>query len=152
MGRKATKEEMPEIMSIVNSAYSVEEGNTGISFKNTTRFKNLQEVEDCLKNLYVLEGKLVGQIVGVVCVKMLYENSIASIGPVAVHPDHQGKGYGGKIFDFAESLAKITQIDCVSCRTDLFPFYEKRGYIEIERVPAEEYDEMKGTIMISELK
>ena len=64
----------------------------------------------------------------------------------------QGKGYGGKIFDFAESLAKITQIDCVSCRTDLFPFYEKRGYIEIERVPAEEYDEMKGTITRSGLE
>ena len=64
----------------------------------------------------------------------------------------QGKGYGAKIFDFAESLAKITQIDCVSCRTDLFPFYEKRGYIEIERVPAEEYDEMKGTITRSGLE
>ena len=87
--RKATKEEMPEIMSIVNSAYSVEEGNTGISFKNTTRFKNLQEVEDCLKNMYVLEDKLIGQIVGVVCVEMLNNNSIASIGPVAVHPNHQ---------------------------------------------------------------
>ena len=41
----------------------------------------------------------------------------------------QGKGYGSKIFDFAESLANITQIDCVSCRTDLFPFYVKRGYV-----------------------
>ena len=89
--RKATKEEMPEIMSIVNSAYSVEEGSTGISFKNTTRFKNLQEVEDCLKNMYVLEDELVGKIVGVVCVEMLNENSIASIGPVAVHPNHQVK-------------------------------------------------------------
>ena len=68
------------------------------------------------------------------------------------HCFFQGKGYGGKIFDFAESLAKITQIDCVSCRTDLFPFYEKRGYIEIERVPAEEYDEMKGTITRSGLE
>ena len=89
--RKATKEETPEIMSIVNSAYSVEEGSTGISFKNTTRFKNLQEVEDCLKNMYVLEDKLLGKIVGVVCVEMLNENSIASIGPVAVHPNHQVK-------------------------------------------------------------
>ena len=35
----------------------------------------------------------------------------------------QGKEYGANIFDFAESLAKITQIDCVSCWTDLFPFY-----------------------------
>ena len=64
----------------------------------------------------------------------------------------QGKGYGGKIFEFAESLAKTTQIDCVSCRTDLFPFYEKRGYKEIERVPAENYDEMKGTITRSGLE
>ena len=64
----------------------------------------------------------------------------------------QGKGYGATIFDFAESLAKITQIDCVSCRTDLFPFYEKRGYTEIERIPAEEFDEMKGTITRSGLE
>ena len=64
----------------------------------------------------------------------------------------KGKGYGAKIFDFAESLAKITQIDCVSCRTDLFPFYEKRGYTEIERVPAEECSEMKGTITRSALE
>ena len=109
--RKATKEEMPEIMSIVNSAYSVEEGNTGISFKNTTRFKNLQEVEDCLKNMYVLEDKLVGQIVGVVCVEMLDQNNIASIGPVAVHPDHQVKlVYYEKAKKFEKNLPILSEI------------------------------------------
>lgn len=43
------------------------------------------------------------------------------------------------MFDFVESLAKIAQVDCVSCRTDLFPLYEKRGYKEVKRVPLEEY-------------
>ena len=109
--RKATKEEMPEIMSIVNSAYSVEEGSTGISFKNTTRFKNLQEVEDCLKNMYVLEDKLLGKIVGVVCVEMLNENSIASIGPVAVHPNHQVKFvYSEKAKKFEKNLPILSEI------------------------------------------
>merc|ERR1719400_1037215 len=41
--------------------------------------------------MYVLEDKLLGKIVGVVCIEMLNENSIASIGPVAVHPNHQAK-------------------------------------------------------------
>ena len=43
------------------------------------------------------------------------------------------------MFDFAESLAKVSQIECVSCRTDLFPLYKKRGYKEVKRVPIEEY-------------
>ena len=109
--RKATKEEMSEIMSIVNAAYSVEEGNTGISFKNTTRFKNLQEVGDCLKNMYVLEDKLVGKIVGVVCVEMLNDDSIASIGPVAVHPDHQVKFvYSEKAKIFEKNIPILFEI------------------------------------------
>lgn len=43
------------------------------------------------------------------------------------------------MLDFAESLASVAQIECVSCRTDLFPFYEKRGYKEIRRFPIEKY-------------
>ena len=51
----------------------------------------------------------------------------------------QGKGYGAKLLDFAESLAATAEIDCVSCRSDLFPLYAKRGYKEVCRVPAETY-------------
>ena len=40
------------------------------------------------------------------------------------------------MLDFAESLAGIAQIETVSCRTDLFPFYAKRGYTEVSRYPA----------------
>ena len=30
-----------------------------------------------------------------------------------------------------ESLAPVSQVDVVSCRTDLLPFYAKRGYAEV---------------------
>ena len=66
---------------------SVETGNTGIAFKNTTRFKNLQEVEDCIENMYVFEDG--GKIAGAVCVELLDNNKVASIGPIAVHPSYQ---------------------------------------------------------------
>ena len=51
----------------------------------------------------------------------------------------QGKKYGSRLLDFAESLAGIAQIQVVSCRTDLFPLYAKRGYTEVSRTPANEY-------------
>ena len=51
----------------------------------------------------------------------------------------QGKGIGAKMLNFAESLAKTSQIEYPSCRTDLFPFYAKRGYREVKRVPVETY-------------
>ena len=53
----------------------------------------------------------------------------------------QGKGYGSRILNFAESLAGVAQIqiEVVSCRSDLFPYYVKRGFKEVRRFPAEEY-------------
>ena len=51
----------------------------------------------------------------------------------------QGKGYGSQILDFAESLASIAQLEVVSCRSDLFPYYMKRGYKEVRRFPVEKY-------------
>ena len=36
-------------------------------------------------------------------------------------------------------MAEVSRIEVVSCRTDLFPYYEKRGYVEVRRHPIEEY-------------
>ena len=54
----------------------------------------------------------------------------------------QGKGFGSRILDFAESLAGAAQIqiEVVSCRSDLFPYYVKRGFKEVRRYPFEEYN------------
>ena len=48
----------------------------------------------------------------------------------------QGMGYGGELLDFAESTRPKSQVYVVSCRTDILPWYEKRGYKEISRCPA----------------
>ena len=51
----------------------------------------------------------------------------------------QGQGLGSRLLSFAESLAPVSQVDVVSCRSDLFPMYERRGYVEKERFPVEKY-------------
>lgn len=42
----------------------------------------------------------------------------------------QGKGIGSRILDFAESLAQVAQMIVAECRSDLIPFYLRRGYVQ----------------------
>ena len=66
------------------------------------------------------------------------KNSIY-IHRLAVDPDHQKQGIGGKLMDFAENKSKSDGID--SIRLDTFSkntvnqnFYEARGYIKLEDI------------------
>ena len=42
-----------------------------------------------------------------------------SLGPLAVDPKYQGKGYGRSLLEELEGLASTQELDCVSCRTDV---------------------------------
>ena len=55
---------------------------------------------------------------------------MTEIGPIAVHPDYQGKGVGRQLMTTIESRAKGGKctVGIVSCRTDVIPFFEKMGY------------------------
>ena len=68
------------------------------------------------------------QIIG--CVRGVSHNGVTEIGPVAVHPDYQGQGYGKQLMDVAETKGKGHKctVGIVNCRTDVIPFFEKRGY------------------------
>ena len=76
-------------MNLVNQAYSIETGCTGISFKCALRLRNLEEAEALLANCYIMKSKFTNEIIGVVAAKLLEKSSIVSISPLAVHPDHQ---------------------------------------------------------------
>ena len=41
------------------------------------------------------------------------------LGPLAVDPKYQGKGYGRSLLEELEGLASTQELDCVSCRTDV---------------------------------
>ena len=42
-----------------------------------------------------------------------------NLGPLAVDPKYQGKGYGRSLLEELEGLASTQELDCVSCRTDV---------------------------------
>ena len=71
--------------------------------------------------------------------RVYVKNSIAYIGPLAVDQSFRGRGIGRQLLDFAESFAKTCEIKVVSCRADLFPMYERRGYKAVGKVPVTTY-------------
>ena len=57
-------------------------------------------------------------------------------GPYAVSPDAQGKGVGIALLEQVEAFARehgavALQIDVVNHRTDLFPYYGRRGFVKV---------------------
>ena len=84
----AEKSDINEILKIVNEAYTIETGTTGVAFKNAPRLQSLSEVEELMNDLYVLKSEN-NEILGVIAAELSADKRIVCIGPLAVHPNHQ---------------------------------------------------------------
>lgn len=132
MMRKAVSGDLSDIFSLVNKAYKVEIGISGHAFKSADRYRSLAEAQKDLEWMYVYESP---QIIGVVKAQV-DDNGVVEIGPIAVDETHQGQGVGTALLKFAESLAPVSRIGCVSCRTDLIPFYAKVDTLKLSMLPS----------------
>ena len=56
------------------------------------------------------------------------QTGVADIGPLAVSTSHQGRGLGSMILTQLEAEHPVTGVGVVSCRSDILPWYERRGY------------------------
>ena len=61
-----------------------------------------------------------------------------------LNKEHQKRGIGSKLIEFAESFAKRTEIQVLDCRTDLIPFQENRNYKETRRENIENVFDIQG--------
>ena len=78
-------------MELINEAYLVETGNSGVSFKNATRCEEIGEIESYLHCFYILKHEPNQQIIGVVKANIIDDGKIVDIGPFAVDPAFQVK-------------------------------------------------------------
>ena len=123
---------------MVNETYQVETGDSGIGFKCVNRLTSRENALTYMQNLWILREES-GEIVGCVFAKVQSKEDDGStfvyIGLLAVKVGNQGKGIGSKILDFVESLAPVAQMIVAECRSDLIPFYLKRGYVKTRLHP-----------------
>lgn len=141
--RHAVLEDIPEILKITR-ACAQKMRLRGIYQWNGYYPSGEAFEEDVSRNeLYVLEKgrKLIGCIVISTHFDDFYkevewltaDGSHFFIHRLAIHPDHQGKGYAQQMMDFAENMAREKNL--TSIRLDTFSknernqrFYEARGY------------------------
>ncbi|MCK5485732.1 MAG: GNAT family N-acetyltransferase [Desulfobacterales bacterium] len=76
------------------------------------------------------------QIVGVLV--LIRKDDGILLDNVAVHPEHQWKGLGGRLVELAESEARnqgYTHLDLYTheCMTENIENYKRLGYVETER-------------------
>ena len=124
--RKATIEDAESVMTVINLAYLVENGDSGAAFmiEGLVRFYTIDDVKKAIGMLSLAE--LRGKIVGVIGIKPDEEK--AFIGPLAVHPSYQGRGISKRLLDLAEDQFEVTVVGIFSCVEILIKMYERRGY------------------------
>ena len=85
-------------------------------------------------------GEMVGCIRGVFSVEEDGE-LVCECGPIATAPAMQGQGFGSHMINECERRAvaergvKFLQITVVNWRTDVIPFYHKRGFVDVGTKP-----------------
>mmetsp|Transcript_14469 Transcript_14469/g.41084 ORF Transcript_14469/g.41084 Transcript_14469/m.41084 type:complete len:183 (-) Transcript_14469:203-751(-) len=150
--RQADVPDAQAIYEVVNEAYRVEKGNTGLAFKKGDRYNSVEEVKSDIEyasshpgeqRFFVLwaEEGATQRIVG--CIRIYRaESGACDFGPFAVHPSAQGKGHGRAMMAAAEGIARelgctSLEIEVVNHRTDLLPFYKRAGFEETSTAPCD---------------
>jgi ribosomal protein S18 acetylase RimI-like enzyme len=129
--RMATAADLPRLVEMVNSAYSIE------SFLEGTR-TNLERLADSLKtgNIFVLEED--GNLLASAYTEL--RGPRGYLGMLAVDPAHQTRGLARRVFEAAEEYFRgqgCTAIDIsvLSLRPELLPIYRRFGFVETGTEP-----------------
>jgi len=155
--RQATIDDAEVLYTVVNAAYAVENGDTGLAFKNTGRYSDVEQcVSEIAASLADSESSYVcllsddEDILG--CVRLTWrlvgDEKAADIGPFAVGLLAQQRGAGTLLLDkafewAAEKGCSSLLIEVVNHRTDLFRpashgFYGRRGFRLVGTAPCDE--------------
>lgn len=129
------------VFRLINVAYAVETGDSGVGFKRCERFVHVDEVSSMLQECTITKAtdSQTGELLGVIAFK-LFPGSHLYFGPFAVAPNAQGKGVGRLLRNHVESLArandcKYLEIKVINVRDDILPMYRRDGFVEVGTQP-----------------
>ncbi|CAF2742990.1 unnamed protein product [Lepeophtheirus salmonis] len=90
---RASRQDTDQIYELVNSTFAFEIGETGISYRLGNKYLLRDTARKNLEDMIVTS-----------------HNGLSEIGHLAVHPDHQKRGYGRILMDAAEENARGPRI------------------------------------------
>lgn len=131
--RPATNEDVPPIRRLVNEAYK-ELAERGLNYTATYQDENVTRDRMSKGRTFVLESQ--GVIFGTVLFKIenhFTKRNTAYISQLAIAPSLKRSGWGSKLMDHCEDLARLEGFDGIQLDTaqpagHLIRWYLRRGY------------------------
>ena len=125
--RQATTADRPRLIELINSAFSVE------TFLEGTRTDEERLAAMMEKGAILIAEDAAGHLLGSVYTEL--RGLRGYIGMLAVDPDHQRSGIGGRLMEAAEDhfrrlCCTAVDITVLSLRPELPPLYRRFGYVE----------------------
>jgi GNAT superfamily N-acetyltransferase len=138
--RFAEEGDGPALAALINRAFQVER-----FFLDKDRL-TLAEVEARLRSGRFLVAEEAGRLVG--CLYLEERGERTYFGLISVTPQRQGAGLGKRLIAEAEEHCRargcrFVDLNIVSLRTELPPFYRKLGYAETGTAPFPENEPVK---------
>jgi predicted N-acetyltransferase YhbS len=123
--RTATEADAEALVGVINRAFAIE-----LKFFSTERIDLAETLEHFKKGTFLVaedNGRLAG------CNYVELRGDKCYFGLLAVDPEAQGRGIGGRLIADAEEFGRragcsVMEIRVLDSRTELPPLYEKLGY------------------------
>lgn len=137
--RQASREDIPALVELVNSAYRGESSKKGWTTE-ADLLDGIRTDEQALNDLISTKGSVMlvqedenGQIVG--CVNLQSKPGKLYLGMLTVSPLLQGGGIGKKLLYAADEFARqqnvpFIEMTVISVREELINWYKRHGYQE----------------------
>jgi predicted N-acetyltransferase YhbS len=137
--RLATPDDIPRLVPMINSAYTVE------TFLEGTRTDSVRLANKMRDGEMLLAEDNSGQLIGCIYTEVHIESDVSDtsqkptlrgyLGMLAVDPAHQHLHYGRTLMRAAEDHLRrqgcvAVDIDVIYWRTELPPIYRRYGYVE----------------------
>ncbi len=141
--RIAQSQDTSLLVSLINSAYRQEQGNSWTSESEivTGDRINDQQLQHSLiqDNFQLLVVELDETIVA--CIGLTFDQNGVEIGTFCIAPSLQNQGLGKRVLDFTEQyiIKEFPQIKTLimwvlSVRYELIAYYERRGYVQTGKI------------------
>lgn len=147
----AVKEDVPQIVDLLNSAYRGERSQQGWTTEAHLIAGDIRTDEEDVLRVLAQPGSVIlkytdaeNNIIGTV--NLQQHDRGVYLGMFAVSPASQGAGIGKKLLKAADDHAKkvgsaTIYMSVISVRTELIDWYKRHGYVETdERKPFKEDD------------
>jgi GNAT superfamily N-acetyltransferase len=126
--REATQADIPVLVPLVNRAFEIEKFFSGGDRTNADEMRRMMS-----DGTYLFSEDEQGPSG---CVYVKINGTAGYFGMLAVDPNRQKSGLGGKLIAAAEELARkrgcsAMEITVVNIRPELFPYYRKLGYVDV---------------------